>query len=111
MRRRPRWTAGGVGLAVVLAWTLVACTAPSSGGAPPAPAAAPAAPNGPGGSAAPGVASPGPLPAPLKIRMGSVNSLGDGPLYVAYDRGYFTEAGLDVEDVRFDVTTRMMQPF
>src|SRR5262249_56844286 len=105
-RRRSGWSGGGVALAAVLACTLVACTASRSGGAPPAPAAAPAAPGGPSGSAAPGVASPGPLPAPLKVRMGSVNSLGDGPLYVAYDRGHLAEAGLDVEDVPFDVTTR-----
>jgi NitT/TauT family transport system substrate-binding protein len=42
--------------------------------------------------------------------MGSVGSIGDGPLYIALDRGYFTEFGLDVEDVRFDAATRMMAP-
>jgi NitT/TauT family transport system substrate-binding protein len=40
--------------------------------------------------------------------MGSVGSIGDGPIYIALDRGYFAEVGLDVEDIRFDGATRMM---
>ena len=51
-----------------------------------------------------------PLPAPLKVRMGSVGSLVDGPLYVALERGYFAEAGLDVEDIRADGATRLVAP-
>jgi NitT/TauT family transport system substrate-binding protein len=39
-----------------------------------------------------------------------MGALGDGPVYVALERGYFTELGLDVDDIRFDAATRMMQP-
>jgi NitT/TauT family transport system substrate-binding protein len=42
--------------------------------------------------------------------VGTVSSLGDAPIYIALDRGYFTEAGLDVEDNRFDAATRMIAP-
>jgi NitT/TauT family transport system substrate-binding protein len=67
-----------------------------------APTSAPAAP-----TAGPALAV---LPTPLKVRQGLLGSLGDGPILIALDRGYFTEAGLDVEDNRFDAATRMMQP-
>jgi NitT/TauT family transport system substrate-binding protein len=53
---------------------------------------------------------PGPLATPLKVRMGSVGSLADGPIFVAQERGYFTEAGLDVEDVRGQGVTTLVAP-
>src|SRR5262249_57304736 len=82
---------------------------------PPAPPAAPS----PAASPTPGTpefgrlpaAAVAPLPTPAKVRMGSVgSSMGDGPIYIALDRGYFGEVGLEVEDIRFDGATRMMAP-
>jgi NitT/TauT family transport system substrate-binding protein len=42
--------------------------------------------------------------------MGSVGSLVDGPLYIALERGYFAEAGLEVEDIRAEGVTRLVAP-
>src|SRR5262245_23011045 len=117
MPRRGYWwsprSADRAGCALILLALLAglasACAAPAPSVAREAPAAAGTAP--PSGSAAAPAASaptvaraalPEPLPAPLKVHMGSVGSIGDGPIYVALDRGYFAELGLDVEDVRFD---------
>ena len=41
------------------------------------------------GAAAPGLAAD-------KVVVGMIGSISDAPVYVAFDRGYFTEAGLDV---------------
>jgi NitT/TauT family transport system substrate-binding protein len=104
-------------LLALLAGLAAACAAPAQSTARDASAPAGTAP--PSGSAAAPLASaptvaraapPEPLPAPLKVHMGSVGSIGDGPIYIALDRGYFAELGLDVEDVRFDAATRMMAP-
>ncbi|HLH26304.1 MAG TPA: ABC transporter substrate-binding protein [Chloroflexota bacterium] len=79
---------------------------PSASG-PSAPATAPAgSPQAAGG----GTAAPGPLATPIKVRMGSVGSLVDGPLYVALDRGYFADVGLDVEDIRAQGATELVAP-
>src|SRR5581483_1978676 len=55
-------------------------------------------------------ALPGPLSTPLKVRLGSNDSVSNAPIYSAFERGYFTELGLEVEDIRFDAATRMMAP-
>ena len=121
-RRRGRSWAGIAACLLAVGLVGAGCAAPT----PSAPAAAPAAratappAAGPAGgtavapqaaaSGAPAVASPGPLAQPLKVRMGSVGSLVDGPLYVALERGYFAEAGLDVEDIRAEGATRLVAP-
>lgn len=100
---------------------LAAACAPAAGSPSAAPPAAPAtsapaanapAANVPAATAAPagGGAALAPLPEPLKVRMGSVGSLVDGPLFIALERGYFAEVGLDVEDIRADGVTRLVAP-
>ncbi len=91
------------GALAALTWLLAACAAPA------APAAAPAAPPAAAVASPTGAALAAP-PVPIKVRQGLVGSLGDGPILIALDRGYFAEVGLDVEDNRFDAATRMMQP-
>jgi NitT/TauT family transport system substrate-binding protein len=81
---------------------------PASAAAPPtapsgAPAAAPAA-------AAPSSAAPSAPPRTVKVTLGVLGTTSDGPMFVAYDRGYFKEQGLDVELVPFATSTEMIAP-
>jgi len=105
----------GAAVLTLLLGLAVACAVPSSTPAPSAQTSATAA----GVPAAlatltpvvpAGLGSLAPLPAPLKVRMGSVGSLVDGPLYIALERGYFAEAGLEVEDIRAEGVTRLVAP-
>src|SRR5262245_33179179 len=92
-------------LLATLALGLAACgpqTAPGSG--PPASSTAQPAP---AGAAAPPAAAPGaavqpaaavPQP-PVQLKVGTQRLSSDAPMYAAYERGYFTEQGLDVEFV------------
>jgi NitT/TauT family transport system substrate-binding protein len=108
----------GVGLLSIL--LAVGCAAPSAPAAPPRSPSEPPTASGAAASSPPsGASSPGqaagaralaPLPSPARVRVGSMGSLSDGPVYIAVERGYFTEVSLDVEDLRFDASTRMMQP-
>jgi NitT/TauT family transport system substrate-binding protein len=81
--------------------------APSAAGAA---AVAPA--SGPTASAASGTASamPAPLSPPAKVRIGSVGSLADGPIFVAEERGYFTELGVEIDDIRAQGVTELVAP-
>src|SRR5438067_8393334 len=113
-------------LIALLAWLAAGCAAPASppaspakpgGAAEPSPAVratAPSAANGGASTSAPAgaeaVQPPGPLATPLKVRMGSVGSLADGPIFVAQERGYFAEVGLDVEDIRAQGATELVAP-
>jgi NitT/TauT family transport system substrate-binding protein len=111
MRRRYGWWSA---LALLLALVIgCAAQAPPARDAPAAPgAAAPPgapAPSAPAPAAQPAAALP-PLPAPLKVRVGSGSNIADAPIYVALDRGYFTEAGVEIEDLRFAAVSGMMAP-
>jgi NitT/TauT family transport system substrate-binding protein len=86
-----------------------AAPAPGAGGAP-ASAPASTAQAQPGAAAGPTLPMPGPLAALVKVRVGSVGSLADGPIFVAHERGYFTELGLDVEDIRAQGVTELVAP-
>lgn len=48
--------------------------------------------------------------APLKARVGILPSVAAGPIYVASERGYFAEMGLDVELAVFDTAPRLIAP-
>ncbi len=67
-----------------------------------APAAAP--PRAPAPAAAPSPAVTAPVAAPPRqtIRYGYVPIISAGPMYVAVERGYFAEQGIDIEMTPFD---------
>ena len=111
------WVAAGCGAAGTPSTSApakpAATAAPAGGPAASAPAP-PASTGGTPGTAvatsATGAAAPGPLAVPLKVRMGSNDSVVNGPIYIALDRHYFTDVGLEVEDIRFGAASQMMQP-
>src|SRR5437660_6716009 len=84
---------------------IAACGAPASsaqsGGPKPDAAPRPAQSAGAqtGGSQASGT--------PEKVMVGEVGSASDAGLYIALDKGYFTEQGLDVERQRFQTAADM----
>lgn len=51
-------------------------------------------------TAAPAASAPLPLQPPVKVRFAFQYLLTDAPVYLALDRGYFTQEGLDVEPIR-----------
>src|SRR5690349_5519051 len=67
--------------------------APASAPAPPSAAAAAPAP----AATAPSSAAPSAPPRTVKVALGVLGTTSDGPMFVAYDRGYFKEQGLDVD--------------
>jgi len=97
------------GLIGALALLLAACTA---GGSPPA-ASRPAAPPTAASTAAPADAPAAPAPAAppalLQVKMAAVpNSLSHSGRYVAMERGYFRDEGIDFEEVPFDTSAKML---
>src|SRR5438067_12967496 len=78
----------GGALALLAVWLAGCATAP--------PPAAPAAP--PPVAAATATAPP---PPSQTVRLGALGSTSDAGFYIALDRGYFREQGLDVEFVPF----------
>jgi NitT/TauT family transport system substrate-binding protein len=107
----------GIWLVVCHLLLASACAAPTgapapAGAAPPAAvppgsssAAAPAAPAGAAPAALTPLAegpAPAAAPAPQTVRYGHVPILASGAMYLALDRGYFAERGIDVEMVSFD---------
>src|SRR5581483_4364638 len=106
-------------LAALLALVLAACAQPTpapsaTGGAgaaapsraaPPAPTSAPAA-----APSAAAVAKPAlqPLSPPVQVSVGTLGLLTDAGIFIALDRGYFAEQGLDVKIEQFDGGTAMV---
>src|SRR5206468_1729316 len=75
---------------------LAGCQGPAASTPPPKPAAGGAAP---AGAAAAPTAAPAAAPVqatPDLVRVADVQALNGGGLYVALDKGYFREQGLDV---------------
>ena len=88
-----------IGTAVVAGGSLLAaCSA--------TPASAPAT----GTPAAPSVAQSGPtrLSPPISIKYGNVEAASAAPLYIALDRGYFADLGLEVEPETFTTAADMV---
>jgi NitT/TauT family transport system substrate-binding protein len=105
-----------VGAAVVM--SCGPATAP-----PPAPTAAPAPAPTPTAVAAPKpVAStvagparaqtytPSPLTPPVKVSIGVLASTSDGGIFIAQDRGYFKQEGIELEFTRFQTLVEMVAP-
>jgi ABC-type nitrate/sulfonate/bicarbonate transport system substrate-binding protein len=112
--RPPGRIAARFGLMLLCLQLVAACATQSVRS--PTPSTQPSSATTAPGSVAPNDSAPAagaalaPLANRLRVRVGTVSSLGDAPIYIALDRGYFTEAGLDVEDNRFDAATRMIAP-
>src|SRR4051794_15296848 len=85
-------------LALLAVWLAGCATAP--------PPAAPAAAPPPVAAATAGA----PPPPSQTVRLGALGSTTDAGFYIALDRGYFREQGLDVEFVPFDSAARMVAP-
>ncbi len=62
---------------------------------------------GPGGSPA---TSPSASVTPIRLQVGQVGGLSDAGLFIANDKGFFREQGIEVEFQRFDSAARMV-PF
>src|SRR4051812_23553605 len=90
------------------AGTTLACT--GGGTAPAKPASGAPAAGPPSGAApapaAPAAASPPRLNASMKV--GYLRNIGSGPVYLAIERGYFKDAGINVESVLFQSGAEMV---
>jgi len=82
-------------VAIAAIWML-GCSVPTSppGGAP-------------SGAGAPAAQQP---PAPVKVSLGEVGSASDAGLYIAIEKGYFQEQGIEVERTRFTTAADMVAP-
>jgi NitT/TauT family transport system substrate-binding protein len=126
---RRAWLVGALALVGACApGTPAASSKPAPAAAPPAQSApgaaqAPAAPAGQaGGQAQSGATSSAagqaaaaptavaPLSPPVALKVGSTLTLGESPLYVAIEKGYFEAEGLNVEIVPFDSGANMIAP-
>src|SRR5258708_2589921 len=98
---------GPPGGLVGLALLLVAC---AGGSAPPAAPAVPTTTAPAGGTAAAGApAAPAAVAPPLMtVKTAALPSISNGGRYIAIERGYFREAGIEVEDVEFDTSAKML---
>jgi NitT/TauT family transport system substrate-binding protein len=93
-------------------WLLLVIVLTCAPGAPPAapagaPGARPASPEAPPGGA-PAAPAPAAVPAPVHVRIGSQFASTDVGHYLALERGYFQQEGLDVEFVSFANASEMI---
>src|SRR4051794_9919224 len=103
-------------LLVVLGLALVACTSGTPAASKPAPAPAAPSNNAPPAAAsnpapagqAPAAAAPTALPGLAKIKIATTPSISNGGRYIADERGYFREEGLELEDVASDTSAQML---
>jgi NitT/TauT family transport system substrate-binding protein len=86
--------------------------APSGASAAPptTPSVAPAAPAATGAPAAPSPVAASAPAALERVRVGTINNATDAPFYMAQERGYLREQGLDIELTPFDTAQRMIPP-
>jgi NitT/TauT family transport system substrate-binding protein len=79
-----------------------AAAAPSGAAAPAsAPTAASAAPPPAAAQVAPAASKPAPLSPPVTVRIGVLPNISDSGTYIALERGYFQEEGINLELVPF----------
>lgn len=45
-----------------------------------------------------------------KVRVGVINAISDGTFYIAYEKGFFKDEGLDVEFIPFKASAQMVAP-
>jgi NitT/TauT family transport system substrate-binding protein len=99
----------GVGV-LVMACAVPTSPAPapaaSGGGAAPTTEAAPAKPGGSPASAS----APAPLSPPVTVRLGTLPTVSDAGMYLAMERGYFTQEGIQIDPIPFDSAGQMVAP-
>src|SRR5262245_21373981 len=98
---------------LVAALTLAACSPAPPASAPPAPAAANKPSAADAAAPAPAGAAPAPAAAaraPVQVKAGSQQLTGNAGIYIAQERGYFTEQGLDVRYADVGLTSEMIPP-
>ena len=96
------WRSRGLALGLIASLLAAACAAPAAPAQPAAPAAPAAAP-APGNATQPAAAAPAqPAGAAAHVRVATIGSLSDSGLFIALERGYWQEQGLNVELVPFD---------
>ncbi|HZU04694.1 MAG TPA: ABC transporter substrate-binding protein [Chloroflexota bacterium] len=83
---------------------LLACTPAAP--APAAPPTAPAAPPAPAAAPTP----EGPLRPPVTVRVGVVGATSDAGIYIAQERGYFREQGIEIDLSQFQTGPHMVPP-
>ncbi len=112
MKRLHRPSCGWAWLVVGLLVALVACSAPPS-----APTAKPAAEGpAPAAAAARAPTSPTvptavqPLTPPVPVKVGTLGIGSEAAIYIAYERGYFRDEGLEVELIHFARGSEQMAP-
>jgi len=91
---------------VALILPLTACQPASTPSTAPAGQAAPAA--AVASAASPVAAATSPAPATVDVRWGGQGVLTDSPVYVAMDRGYFGEEGIDLQYVNFSSASEIV---
>ncbi|HLH24330.1 MAG TPA: ABC transporter substrate-binding protein [Chloroflexota bacterium] len=84
--------------------------ATSAGAAAPPTASAGGAATTASGGAAPGAAAHAPLSPPVAVKFGDLPATSNAGVYIALDRGYFQEEGLDVSLETFDSFERAIPP-
>src|SRR5579875_3162014 len=70
--------------------------------------AAGSSPGGAAWSAAPAAARPSPLSPPVTVRAATTPSISNGGRYIAMERGYFEEEGIEIEDVPSDTSAQLL---
>src|SRR5262245_16777945 len=100
----PRYLLGWLVATALLAGVGCAPAAPAERAAKPAEPPAPAAP----ASVAAAPVSPTAAPQPVPVKVGVLRSAVDGPIYIAYERGYFKEQGIGLELADFADTNEMV---
>jgi NitT/TauT family transport system substrate-binding protein len=96
-------------LAVALAVASLACAVPAAPAAAPSPPAA-TAPAAPGTAASPVPTGQASLTQPVPVKMGIVASVSDSGIFIAMEKGYFKEQGLEIEAIPFDSAAGMTAP-
>jgi ABC-type nitrate/sulfonate/bicarbonate transport system substrate-binding protein len=102
---------------LVLACAPAAQPSPAPGAAKPAAPAAQPAPAKPAAGAPPAAAAPTagpaadrPLDPPVTVRIGVVGSTSDAGIYIAAEKGYLREQGIDVDLSQFQTGPEMVPP-
>jgi NitT/TauT family transport system substrate-binding protein len=100
---------GSLGVITALGVLIAACSSAAPAGSRPAPAATAPAASAP---AAPAASAPTAAPAApreiMTVKVGTTPSISNGARYIAAERGYFREEGIEMEDVHSDTSAQIL---